>query len=285
MKALFGLIFCVFTFVAFGQKKTEYDVIYMKDGRVLYGEIINFEMKDGDITFKDRYGRMYSLTREEYKYFIEDQVYKEKVKDTIINTRKYNDYEFEVGIAAHYFAYNHSFSSDAYYLESSWNGSYGYIPINIHAGFGKYFKRKLYAGIEVELTAFSAAKSSFLVGLAGRYQYDSHSSNVAKYISFMANYQATDMDIQYQVADSIDNGGIQEYPGTLKKDISFRGYNLGIGHGFQFQFLFMRSLSLELGFYKQIGTKYSLLNLTQNQPQPHGKFSGFGARFMVAFHF
>lgn len=171
-------------------------------------------------------------------------------------------------------------------MESSWNGSYGIIPLNIHAGFGKYFKRRWYTGIDVELTALSAAKNSFLVGVTARYQYDSHRTDVAKYISLMGNYQATVMDIQYQVADSLpNNSGVKEYPGTYQSDISFSGFNLGIGHGFQFQFLFLRSLNLELSCYKQIGTRYGLLNLPQNQPQPSGKFSGFGARLMIAYHF
>lgn len=114
MKYIIGLLLVLIIGQARAQTTEVYDVIYMKDGRVLYGEIINFEMKDGDITFKDRDGKMYSLTRKEYNYFIEDQTYKKKAKDTIINPRKYNEYEFEVGIAAHYFAYNHSFVKDAY---------------------------------------------------------------------------------------------------------------------------------------------------------------------------
>lgn len=283
MKYLIALLIAFTAVQTSAQTTVTYDVVYMKDGRVLYGEILNFEMKDGDITFKDRYGRMYSLTREEYKYFIEDQAYKQKTKDTVINARKFNEYEFEVGISTGYYSYSHSFTKDAYFLNSNWNGRYGVIPINLHAGFGKYFKRVWYAGFDVDITALSGAKNAFMVGLAGRYQYDSHTSNVAKYLSIMANYQAMVMDIQYQVADSIDNNGIKEYPGTLKSDIALNGFNLGVGHGFQFQFLFMRSLSLELAIYKQFGTKHSFSAIPSQRPQ--STFDGFGARFMLAYHF
>lgn len=286
MKYIIGLLLVFIIGQASAQTTEVFDVVYMKDGRVLYGEIINFEMKDGDITFKERDGRMYSITREEYKYFIEDQVYKKKAKDTLINTRKFNEFEFEAGLSLHYFSYNHSFTKDNYYLQSSWNGSYGIIPVNIHAGFGKYFKRKWYAGVEIEVTAFSAAKNSFLAGITGRYQYDSHRTDVAKYICFTGNYQTMVMDVEYQVADSLPNSsGVKEYPGTFKKDMVFSGFNLGIGHGFQFQFLFLHSLNLELSLYKQFGTRSNLINVEGNIPNPSSKFAGFGARLMVAYHF
>ncbi|MEO0581136.1 MAG: hypothetical protein AAF135_02830, partial [Bacteroidota bacterium] len=58
-----------------------YDRIVLKKGGILRGEILSFDEEDGDITFKDEYGRMYSLSREDYKYFEEDQPYKKKRRE------------------------------------------------------------------------------------------------------------------------------------------------------------------------------------------------------------
>lgn len=283
MKLIISLLLVVLPILTFAQTTQTYDVVYMKDGRVLYGEILNFEMKDGDITFKDRYGRMYSITREEYRYFIEDKPFKVKQKDTIVNARKFNETEFEIGISAAYYSYNHTFTKDNYFLQSTWNGSAALIPVNIHLGFGKYFKRTFYAGIDADLGVVTSAKQAFQIGLTGRYQYDSHKSNVAKYVSLSLAYQTLVADIGYEVADSIDHNGVMEYPGQIQRDIILRGVNFGVGHGFQFQFLNMRSMNLEINLFKQFGTKGNLVN-QDSAHTPSSTFSAFGLRLMLAYH-
>ena len=74
MKFLFLVfLFPLFTLGQVSKKPVVYDVVHLKNGKVLFGEIIEFAQKDGDLTFKDQYNRMYSLSREMYDYFEEDK--------------------------------------------------------------------------------------------------------------------------------------------------------------------------------------------------------------------
>ena len=72
-KSMLAFAFSFIALSVFAQPNTTppntVDIIYMKDGRILRGQILIFEEKDGDITFQDIYGRKYSITREEYNYF------------------------------------------------------------------------------------------------------------------------------------------------------------------------------------------------------------------------
>ena len=90
----------------------------MKDGRVLRGQILIFEEKDGDLTFQDIYGRKYSITREEYKYFEENQFVKERKSknDTIVKVRKENQFEFSIGLTYGSYVPTTIFKSDDYYF-------------------------------------------------------------------------------------------------------------------------------------------------------------------------
>lgn len=286
MKPLLCALFFFLSFSSFGQTTTShvYDVVYMKDGRVLFGEIIQFEIEDGDITFKDKYGRMYSITRKEYNYFVEDKEFKEKQRDTVIYARKFNELEVEIGLSESYVQFAHELTTDSYFLSSNWNGSFGFIPTSIHLGAGKYFERKLYAGVETDFGVLTSAKPMFQAGLTGRYQYDKHTSNTAKYVSVQLHYQSVGTTISYGIADSTYNEANQtyEYPGTVKVPVTLNGIRLGVGHGFQFQLDQLRSFAIELNMYKQF---YVSNAISVNGRTPSSEWTGMGARLLFCFRF
>ncbi|MDG1913556.1 MAG: hypothetical protein P8I55_03095 [Crocinitomix sp.] len=65
------------------------DVIYLKDGRVLKGEIFEIDESDGKIIFASKNGKIIEIKRIEYEYCIEDERLNMKFSDTlVINTEK-----------------------------------------------------------------------------------------------------------------------------------------------------------------------------------------------------
>lgn len=222
------------------------DIIYMKDGRVLRGEILIFEEKDGDITFLDTYGRKYSITREEYKYFEENQVVKDRrsKKDTLLRERKENEFEFSVGLSYGWYNPSSSFTPDELYLQNFNNNSFH--PINLHAGAGKYFNRKHFIGINGEYSIISGA--SPVINLNGRYafQYDAYKKNTACYIPVELGYTSLNNFTSFFVADSTTFNDYRQ----VDYDVKTSAFNVGLGHGFNFMLKNKHSFALEVLLYK-----------------------------------
>ncbi len=257
-KPLFTLFafMCLFTF-SFAQPTTEtqtVDIIYMKDGRVLQGQILIFEEKDGDITFQDSYGRKYSITREEYKYFEENQIVKDRKskRDTVVLDRKENEVEFSVGFSYGWYNPNSSFTADQYYYENLNNNSF--YPINLHVGAGKYFNRKHFAGLNAEYSIISSATP--VINLNGRYsyQYDAYKKNTALYVPVELGFHSIMNSTSFYVNDTLSTGP-NSWTTQLDKDIKTSSINIGIGHGFNFMMKNKHSFALEVLVYK-----YFILN-------------------------
>jgi len=80
---VFALFLMLTSNIVLAQDSTRYevyDVIYLKDNRVLKGQILSYDSQLGGISFKDMYGRVYNFSRDEYKYFKEKQNFPIKVK-------------------------------------------------------------------------------------------------------------------------------------------------------------------------------------------------------------
>jgi len=264
-KPLFSLFafMCLFT-TAFAQPTTEpqtVDVIYMKDGRVLQGQILIFEEKDGDITFQDNYGRKYSITREEYKYFEENQIVKDRKskRDTVVLSRKENQFEFSVGLSYGWYNPNTSFTEDDYYL-ANFNNSV-YHPINLHVGVGKYLKRKHFVGLNAEYSIISGI--SPVININGRYsfQYDAYKKNTALYIPVEVGYTSLNNFTSFFVPDTTFSGDKQ-----LNYDIRTSAVNIGIGHGFNFMMKNKHSFALEVLVYKYFIMSESFQGEMQGAP-------------------
>jgi hypothetical protein len=80
---VFALFLMLTSNIVLAQDSTRYevyDVIYLKDNRVLKGQILSYDSQLGGISFKDMYGRVYNFSRDEYKYFKEKQNFPIKAK-------------------------------------------------------------------------------------------------------------------------------------------------------------------------------------------------------------
>lgn len=244
---------CLFTTV-FAQPTTDpqtVDVIYMKDGRVLQGQIIIFEEKDGDITFQDSYGRKYSITREEYKYFEENQLVKDRKskRDTVLLDRKENEFEFSLGFSYGWYNPSASFTADANYTDNFNNGSF--YPINVHLGAGKYFNRKHYAGLNADFSIISTAAPVLNINGRYAYQYDAYKKNTALYVPVELGFMSLTNSTSFFVHDSTTFMGYKQ----VDYDVKTSAVNIGIGHGFNFMMKNKHSLALEFLVYK-----YFILN-------------------------
>lgn len=186
LKASFLIVCVLLSTAAIGQKekeeaKTE-DVIYLKGGGVLRGEILIFQESDGDITFKDREGRKYSLTREEYDYFIENEPYKKRAKDLrVVNPRKENELEYTFGLSL-------PFGTIDGQYDDSYNVQYGdywavHPSVNLRAGIGKYLNRRNFVGFRLDYALLGDGIQTLISpAIRYKYQFDGYKRNTAWYI-------------------------------------------------------------------------------------------------------
>jgi hypothetical protein len=262
---LIATIFLCSTSFAQPTQPQTVDIIYMKDGRVLRGEILLFEEKDGDITFQDTYGRKYSITREEYKYFEENQVVKERgsKRDTVTLSRKENQFEFSVGLSWGWYNPSSSFTADDYYLSNLNNNSF--YPISVHAGVGKYFNRKHFVGLNADFSIISIASPVMNVNARYAYQYDAYKKNTACYIPVEVGFHSLTNSTSFYVDDTLDITD-NSWTNQLDVDVKTTALNVGIGHGFNFMMKNKRSFAVELLIYKYFIMNENFENLTNGTP-------------------
>lgn len=268
-KSLLAFAFCLLAVSIFAQPNTTppntVDIIHMKDGRVLRGQILIFEEKDGDITFQDIYGRKYSITREEYSYFEENQFVKERKSknDTIVKVRKENQLEFSVGLTYGSYAPTITFKPDAYFLQNLNNSSY--FPISLQIGAGKYFNRKNFLGVNLNYALISGGSPTFNTNLRYQFQYDAYKRNTACYIPVEFGYHSLNYSTSFYVSDSIvlsQNSWTQQ----LNTNVKISSLNLGIGTGFNFMLKNTHSITLEFLIYKYFTMNQKFETLPQGNP-------------------
>lgn len=284
MKTLF--LFLLFPLLTFGQvakKQVVYDVVHLKSGKVLFGEIIEFNQKDGDLTFKDQYNRTYSLSREMYDYFEEDKIYQQRVKnvDSLVRPRKIDEFDFHVGLNTLLAGYDQGFVADDYYLQSYSNGMYYYIPICLSLGAGKYFHRQHYLGASLDLKAIGDPSMFSQYNANYRFQYDAMKNNVARYIPLTIGFQRqTDLEY-FDVSDMT----MPPAPTTVTKqfETTVSSLNLGIGHGFSFIGKDLHYFNLEILIYKGLWAKHSMIS--NELLLPSLNYQTAGAQLKLSFHF
>ena len=280
------LFFLLFPILSFGQttkKPVVYDVVHLKSGKVLFGEIIEFNQKDGDLTFKDQYNRMYSLSREMYDYFEEDKVYQKRVKnvDSLVRARKIDEFDFHVGLNTMMAGYDPGFVADDYYLQSSGNGLFFYTPICLNLGMGKYVHRQHYLGASLDLKAIGGPSMFSQYNANYRFQYDAMKNNVARYIPVTVGFQRqTDLEYFY-----VPDLTMPPQVTTIEKEfeINVSSLNLGIGHGFSFIGKDLHYFNLEILIYKGLWAKHSMIS--NELLLPSLNYQTAGAQLKLSFHF
>ncbi len=285
MKSLVFLLLLMpfLTFAQVTKKPVVYDVVHLKTGKILFGEILEFNQKDGDLTFRDEYNRMYSLSREMYDYFEEDKVYQKRVKnvDSLVRARKIDELDFHVGLNTLMAGFDQGFSADEYYVQSYSNGLYFYTPICLSLGAGKYFHRQHYIGASIDLKAIGGPLSFTQYRAHYRFQYDGMKNNVARYIPISIGIQNTS-DMEYFDVPDLT---MPPFPTTVRKEfeVNVSSLNLGIGHGFSFIGKDLHYFNLEILLYKGLWAKHTMI--TNELTLPKLNYQSAGAQLKLSYHF
>ena len=230
-----------------------YDRIVLKKGGILRGEILSFDEEDGDITFKDEYGRMYSLTREDYKYFEEDQPYKKKRRDRTqaqdsakVKVRKADAWAFQVGVGATYLNLAESLRADDYFLgrEKVLND----LPVNLKASVGKYLNTQNYLGVTADYALLAESSSFWNAGLRYAYLFNIN-RNSSFYIPVELMLSQWITEDQYDIDDTTFVGTGFEYPASEQLQTKINALTLHAGVGHSFLFADKKAFNIELTFF------------------------------------
>ncbi len=282
-------IFC-FNTSASAQKDTSdyliYDVIYLKKGGTLWGEITSFDEVTGGIVFKDQYGKTYSLGRDDYDYFIQDKVVvnrKKKRAEKVIYPRKDGELAFYAGVTTEYANYNNNLTPDDYYL-NSFGATNTSIPIAFKFGAGKYLSRQHFVGLTAEVPLISDMKY-FKAGLRYQYQYDGNKKNTAFYVPFELHYSNMKPIFLYDVADTTFTNTGWSYPTQTEIPVTLNALDFNFGHGFQFMVQEKKSINLEFTFFKSFILSQQFTK-PENAPRvPNAVISNAGFKAALLFHF
>jgi hypothetical protein len=260
-----------------------YDIVHLKTGKVLYGEIIEFNQKDGDLTFRDNYNRNYSLSREMYDYFEENVSYQKRIRDTLVRPRKSDEFSFTLGLTQFAAGTDNGFVPDDYYLWSSGNGYFFDLPLCMTVGAGKYLSRQHFVGLRADVKLLSGLDHFYSIGANYQFQYDGMKSNVAKYIPIRLNYGVRSsedwVDVQDLTMPPMTNN-IQE-----RFDITMSSIGLEFGHGFSFIGNNKHSWNLEFCFFKNMVLRQAVSPQSLGGSVPNFNYSQAGAKLSLTFNF
>jgi hypothetical protein len=284
---LLTLVLCLQQTNSFAQTKPKqvvvYDIVHLKTGKVLYGEIIEFNQKDGDLTFRDNYNRNYSLSREMYDYFEENVSYQKRIRDTLVRPRKSDEFSFTLGLTQFAAGTDNGFVPDDYYLWSSGNGYFFDLPLCMTLGAGKYLSRQHFVGLRADVKLLSGLDHFYSIGANYQFQYDGMKSNVAKYIPIRLNYGVRSsedwVDVQDLTMPPMTNN-IQE-----RFDITMSSIGLEFGHGFSFIGNNKHSWNLEFCFFKNMVLRQAVSPQSLGGSVPNFNYSQAGAKLSLTFNF
>jgi hypothetical protein len=258
-----------------------YDVIYLKDNRVLKGQILAYDSQLGGISFKDIYGRVYNFSRDEYKYFKEKQNFPIKVKSKkqkVIFDRKNNGLRYSLGFNTSYFYGLEKRESDNIDSRKDTQG----MAISVCGTIGKYFTRTHFLGATAEIGLLTIKNQRlYNLGVRYNYEYDKKQSNVAKYMPIEIKYQ--NMFLQNSAIDysSNINSSNRYYPIT-----EFSTIFLSVGHGFGFILKQGGSFNIELAYQRHITLSQKFYDLRPEDAvgyNPKFQVNGFRLGFSFSF--
>ncbi|MEN9988581.1 MAG: hypothetical protein RLZZ585_1620 [Bacteroidota bacterium] len=284
---LLTLVLCLSQTNTFAQSKPKqavvYDIVHLKTGKVLYGEIIEFNQKDGDLTFRDNYNRNYSLSREMYDYFEENVTYNKRIRDTLVKPRKTDEFSFMLGLTQFAAGTDNGFVADDYYLISYGSGYYFDLPICMSVGAGKYLSRQHFVGLKADVKLLSSLTHFYSIGANYQFQYDGMKSNVAKYIPIRLNYGVRSSDEWVNIQDPT----MPPFSNYIQKQFDVNMSSLGIefGHGFSFIGNNKHSWNLEFCFFKNMVLSQTITPVPLGAGLPNFNYSQAGAKLSLSFNF
>ncbi len=286
---LFAALFltAVFKNTTLAQDSTQYvvyDVVYLKDGRILKGNILAYDANLGGLSFRDTEGRVYNFSREQYNYFVEKKQFPIKSKDKVIRARNEEKTEVTLGLNLHYTYMYEELTDKSYYTSNMYGVAE--MPLSLSAGIGRYFTRKHYFGVVGDFGVISSPKF-FNAGLKYKYEYDAAKSNLGLYIPIELRYQNMQLSNNYEYYDTLwyDGGGY--YYGNMYHNAqsSFSAANFSIGHGFAFIMKNGGSFNIELQYLKYFILSHKYVKLNADLPRPESTFALQGFRIGMSLSF
>ena len=245
---VFSILFLSICATGFSQNHPDIrtrDVIYLKDGRVLKGEIVKIDESDGKIIFASKNGKTIEIKRIEYEYYIEDERLNVKFSDTlVINTRKTNDFEFSFGLSTSVFEMNGVAGSD---YDVSLGTSPWYIPYNIRIAGGRYFGHKHYVGLRLDY-ALGGVDEYISPALKYKFQFDGYRNNRVWYATLEAKYEYF-KDEFMSIAEYIDYDGNLKYSQRYRQQ-AFNTLGVVLGPGYAYTFNNKKSICVEATIFK-----------------------------------
>jgi hypothetical protein len=288
MNKLLTLVFALFLMLTsntiFAQDTIRYevyDVIYMKDNRILKGQILSYDSQLGGISFKDIYGRVYNFSREEYKYFLEKQNFPIKVKKQKgLIERKSKGIRYSLGLNTGYFYGLEKIESDDLNSKKETKG----LGLGVYGTVGKYFTRTHFLGATAEVGVMNN-QQYYNFGARYNFEYDNRKTNLAMYVPIELKYQNM----------FLENSGIPYTEITPNSSISgyyypkteFSTLFVSVGHGFGFMLKQGGSFNIELAYQRHVALSQKFYNLKpQDEVGYDPKFlqiNGFRLGFSFSF--
>jgi len=280
IKYIFTVIFLLLS-TGFFSQETEpstviYDVVHLKEGGSIKGEILSFDEASGGLVFKDYDGRTYSFGREDYAYFKENQVFPVKQRGLNLRARKNNEYSLQVGFGLHFLVFRPYFANNRFVLNQN---DYYETPLTLKVAAGKFFDEKNFGAINLDYGIAGDAERFYNVGLRYNHYYDSRKRNLGLYIPVEFQYAAIRGQSFIQVFDSFGA------PPIFYADpvVEYEALTLSIGHGFSAMMSDKKYLSIEFAILTQFGLEEDYF--TGIELIPDRKFDGTGWKVGVLFGF
>jgi len=271
-RTLIFLIFFLLNVLAFAQQDSieskSYDIIYMKSGATLKGDILSFNEKEGSLVFRDIDNRVYSVSKEEYLYFKENiLVIPSKEKE--IRPRKYNDILYSVG-----FSWT-SLSGPDYYYEidnGTSSSNFSVTPICAKLAVGKINKGEHYYGLTTEFALTSGVKNYVNVGLRYAYTFTADQKNVQIYIPAELKYHNL-------------NSSVGLYGNIENEFFNYRIQSVGLNLGTGISFIrdHERAISLEVMLTKHLPQPLQISNMPERVIFKPGEMRLIGGAFVLLY--
>lgn len=282
------LVFALFLLLASNtvsaQDSTQYevfDVIYLKDNRILKGQILSYDSQLGGISFKDVYGRVYNFSREEYKYFREKEHFPIKVKKQKgIYERKSKGLRYSLGLNTSYFYGLEKIETDVLNSRKETTG----LGLGVYGTVGKYFTRTHFLGATAEVGVMTS-QQYYNFGARYNFEYDLRKSNVSKYVPIELKYQnmfLQNSGLPYEEVTPNSSISGYYYPKT-----EFSTLFLSVGHGFGFILKQGGSFNIELAYQRHFTLSQKFYDLKPQDVEGYNpKFVQInGFRLGVSFSF
>lgn len=296
-KIVLSLFLLIFSLNSFAQEESEnpetkedpeyviYDVIYLEGGRVLKGEIMSFDEASGTIVFKDEEERTYSIGKDEYKYFKENQSFSlTKKKDRILRERKNGDFSFQVGLGLGMFVSRKYLENNDYLINNGVYDDYDY-PLTLKAAGGMFLNEKNFIGLTAEYAAIAYSDIFWSGGVRYLYYYDAQKSNLGLYLPVELQLTTLSASINnVGVDDTIYNSnGSSSWPAYIDIPFDLQSITLSLGQGFSAILANKKYLSLEFAFLTQFGLKEEYDSEVLLVPDK--RFNGYGLKGTLLFGF